>query len=74
MIGILVMKIVLHEAEQQDTVFVFTALRVPPLNDYLSLTLPFPKDGSARAWIYRSFGVNTSFEIVPEGFEVTAPS
>jgi hypothetical protein len=67
-----VMKIVLHDLDDKDMVWVFTSLRLP-IGDYHALQIPFPK-GEGVKWIARQFNLGPGdYEILPQGFEVCAP-
>lgn len=66
-----VLKIVVHKAMEQDTVFIFTSVKFPDGLGYLQMQIPCPV-GQGERWVQKELGT-ANFEIVPEGFEVVAP-
>lgn len=66
-----ILKIVIHKAEDKDTVFLFTSLKLNAV-DFLSISLNFPS-GEGEAWVQAEIGT-TTYEVVRQGFEVCAPA
>lgn len=66
-----VLKIVVHMAEKEDTVFIFTSIKLPDGLGYMQLQIPCPVRQGEK-WVQRELGT-ANYEIVPEGFEVVAP-
>lgn len=71
LMNIPIIKIVLHKAEQQDTVFIFTGIKLPD-GSYLSIQLQFPV-GTGGAWLNKTFD-HPTYETVLQDFEVICPS
>lgn len=70
-IQIPVIKIIVHKANQFDTVFIFTGIRLPD-GSYLQIQINVPP-GQGENWTWLNLKT-TNYEIVFEGFEVAAPS
>ncbi len=66
-----IVKIVVHEGDLQDHVFIFSGVRTPA-GDYIQMQIPCPK-GEGAKWVYQSFKT-MNFETVYEGMEVCAPA
>ena len=66
-----VLKIVVHMAENEDTVFIFTSIKLPDGLGYMQLQIHCPVRQGEK-WVQRELGT-ANYEIVPEGFEVVAP-
>lgn len=66
-----VLKIVVHKAKNEDTVFVFTSIKFPDGLGYLQFQVVCPVNEGER-WVQMELGT-ANYEVVPEGFEVIAP-
>lgn len=66
-----VLKIVVHKAEQGDTILIFTSIKLPDGLGYMQLQIPCPTNQGER-WVQKELGT-PNYEVVPEGFEVVAP-
>lgn len=66
-----VLKIVVHESKQGDTVFIFTSIKLPDHLGYMQLQVVCPI-GLGQEWVRKELGT-PNYEVVPEGFEVVAP-
>lgn len=67
-----IIKIVVHLAKQQDTVFVFTPIQFPNGIDYLSFQFQCTP-GTGVDWV-KSQIPEADVEICYEGFEVITPA
>lgn len=66
-----VLKIVVHKSEQEDTVFIFTSVKLPDMLGYMQLQIACPI-GEGERWVQKELGT-PNYEVVPAGFEVVAP-
>lgn len=66
-----VLKIVVHQSQHGDTVFIFTSIKLPDMLGYMQLQIQCPVREGER-WVQKELGT-PNYEIVPEGFEVVAP-
>lgn len=69
-----VTKIVIHKAEQQDTIFLFTPIKHPNSQiDYIQLQFQ-AKPGTGEQWLQDQLGIGPNhYEVVAQDFEVCAP-